>query len=159
MLKLRSFMNFMQGVKYKIMPMQIGLDELLSMLVSRVEEMNLENENQKSKFNIMFRILYKKGIFNDNDVFNAILDENKILLELGAIKEMPDENLIRAAAENLLLWIKGDPKEIKNSVEDMRKKLQEAAEKQNRPKIDVAPAEVLNELDRLGASNKSKLIL
>ena len=44
--------------------MQIGLDELLSMLVSRVEEMALDNENQKSRFNVMFRILYKKGLFN-----------------------------------------------------------------------------------------------
>ena len=41
------------------MPMQIGLDELLTMLVSRVEEMSLDTENQKSRFNIMFRMLYK----------------------------------------------------------------------------------------------------
>ena len=45
------------------MPMQIGLDELLTMLVSRVEEMSLDTENQKSRFNIMFRMLYKKGLF------------------------------------------------------------------------------------------------
>ena len=138
--------------------MQIGLDEILSMLLSRVEEMNLESDNQKSKFNIMFRILYKKGIFNEQDVFNAIKEENKIMLELGAIKELPDDKLIKAATDNLMLWIKGDPKEIKASVEAMQKKLQEAAEKQNRPKIDVAPAGVLNELDRLGANNK-KIIL
>ncbi|MBR6901450.1 MAG: hypothetical protein IKN30_05265 [Synergistaceae bacterium] len=54
------------------MPMQIGLDDLLGMMMSRVEEMSLDTENQKSKFNVMFRILYKKGIFNETDVFNAI---------------------------------------------------------------------------------------
>ena len=47
------------------MPMQIGLEDLLGMLVSRVEEMALDSDNQKSKFNIMFRILYKKGLFNE----------------------------------------------------------------------------------------------
>ena len=141
------------------MPMQIGLDDLLTVMMSRVEEMSLDTENQKSKFNVMFRILYKKGIFNETDVFNAIKEENKILLELGMIKEMPDFDTIKAAADNLMLWIKGDAGEIKNSLEEMKKRLQEAAEKQNKPKIDVAPAGVLNELDRLGANNNKKIIL
>ena len=138
--------------------MQIGIDELLSMLVSRLEEVALENENQKSKFNVMFRVLYKKGLFNEQDAFEAIKDENKILFELGAIKEIPDDKTLKAAAENLMLWIKGDTDEIKKSVEDLRKQIQEAEQQQAKPKIDVAPAGVLNELDRLGANNK-KIIL
>ncbi|MBQ6776589.1 MAG: hypothetical protein IJP53_09040 [Synergistaceae bacterium] len=141
------------------MPMQIGLDDLLAMLMSRVEEMSLDSDNQRSKFNVMFRMLYKKGIFNEEDVYNAIKDENKILLELGAIKAMPDDKALRAAADNLMLWIKGDAKEIKASLEEAQKRMQEAAEKQNKPKIDVAPAGVLNELDRLGANSNKKLIL
>lgn len=141
------------------MPMQIGLDELLSMLVSRVEEMALDNENQKSRFNVMFRMLYKKGLFNENDALEAIRDENKILLELGMIKAMPDEKALKAAADNLMLWVKGDPKEIKRSIEELQKRIQEAAEKQNKPHIETAPAGVLNELDRLGANGGKKIIL
>ena len=141
------------------MPMQIGLDELLGMLFSRVEEMTAETENQKSKFNIMFRILYKKGLFNEEDAYEALKEENKILLELGIIKNMPDEKTLRTGADNLMLWIKGDTKEIKKSLEEISKRLQEEAEKQNKPKIDVAPAGVLNELDRLGANNNKKIIL
>ena len=141
------------------MPMQIGLDELLGMLVSRVEELALDNENQKSRFNIMFRMLYKKGLFNENDVLDAIREENKILLELGMIKAMPEDNTLKAAADNLMLWIKGDAKEIKRSIEELQKRIQEAEEKQNRPKIETAPAGVLNELDRLGGNNSKKLIL
>ena len=141
--------------------MQIGLDELLGMLVSRIEEMSLDTENQKRKFNVMFRMLYKKGLFNENDALEAIKDENKILLDLGMIKAMPDENAMKAEADNLMLWIKGDVNEIKKSIETIQKKLQEAAKKQSRPKIDVAPAGVLNELDRLGGANKGsgKIIL
>ena len=141
------------------MPMQISLDELLGMLVSRVEELAADNENQKSRFNIMFRMLYKKGLFSENDAIDAIREENKILLELGLIKTMPDEKTLKAAADNLMLWIKGDAKEIKRSIEELKKKIQEAEEKQNRPKIETAPAGVLNELDRLGGSNNKKLIL
>lgn len=143
------------------MPMQIGLDELLTMVVSRVEEMTLDMENQKSRFNIMFRILYKKGLFNEHDALEAIREENKILLELGLIKSMPDDKTLKAAADSLMLWIKGDAKEIKASLDEYRKRLEEAQSQQNKPRIDVAPAGVLNELDRLGANNNNgkKIIL
>ena len=139
--------------------MQIGIEDLLGMLVSRIEELSVENENQKSRFNVMFRVLYKKGLFNENDAYESIKDENKILLELGAIEKMPDEKTLRAATDNLMLWVKGDPEAIKKSVENIRKRLQEAAEQQSKPKIDVAPAGVLNELDRLGAGNNKKIII
>ena len=141
------------------MPMQIGLDELLTMMVSRVEELTLDLENQKSRFNIMFRMLYKKGLFNEDDALQAIKDENKILLELGMIKSMPDDETLKAAAANLMLWIRGDAKEIKHSMDELQKRLQAEAEKQKAPKIDVAPAGVLNELDRLGGSNPAKKLI
>ena len=141
------------------MPMQIGLDELLTMLVSRLEEITLDSENQKSRFNIMFRMLYKKGLFDENDALEAIRDENKILLELGMIKAMPDDNTLKAAASNLMLWIKGDAKAIKASMEELQKRLQQEADKQRAPKIETAPAGVLTELDRLGGGNTKKLIL
>ena len=141
------------------MPMQIGLDELLTMLVSRVEEMSLDTENQKSRFNIMFRMLYKKGLFDEKDALEAIREENKILLELGMIKNMPDDATLKAAADNLMLWIKGDAKEIRRSMEELQKRLQAEAEKQRAPKIDVAPAGVLNELDRLGGNNAGKKLI
>ena len=141
------------------MPMQIGLDELLGMLVSRVEELAVDNENQKSRFNIMFRMLYKKGLFNENDALDAIRDENKILLELGIIKDMPDDKTLKAAADNLMLWIKGDTKEIKHTMDELQKRIQEEQSKQNAPRIETAPAGVLNELDRLGGNTNKKLIL
>ena len=141
------------------MPMQIGLDDLLGMLVSRVEELALDNENQKSRFNIMFRMLYKKGLFDEHDALDAIREENKILLELGLIKAMPDEKTLKAAADNLMLWIKGDTKEIKHSIEELQKRIQEEESKQNSPRIETAPAGVLNQLDRLGGNTNKKLIL
>ncbi len=141
------------------MPMQISLDDLLGMLVSRVEEIALDNENQKSRFNVMFRMLYRKGLFNENDALEAIRDENKILLELGIIKAMPDEKTLKTAADNLMLWIKGDTKEIKSSIEEMQKKIHDEEEKQNSPKIETAPAGILNQLDRINSNNNRKLIL
>ena len=139
--------------------MQIGLEELLSMLVSRVDELSIDTENSKSRFNIMFRMLYKKGLFTEQDALDALRDENKILLELGLIKAMPDDDTLKAAANSLMLWIKGDAKEIRRSIEDLNKRIQEETQKRQAPKIETAPAGVLNELDRLGGSTAKKLIL
>ena len=141
------------------MPMQISLDELLGMLVSHTQELAIDNENIKNKFNIMSRILYKKGLFNEHDALEAIRDENKMLLELGMIKTMPDEKTLKNAAENLMMWIKGDTKAIKRSLEEMQKKIQEEEAKQNAPRIETAPAGVLDQLDRLNSNNNKKLIL
>ena len=139
--------------------MQIGLEDLLSMLVSRVDELSIDNENSKSRFNIMFRMLYKKGLFSEQDALDSLKDENKILFELGLIKAMPDDDTLKAAAKSLMLWIKGDTTEIKHSIDNLNKRIQEEAQKRQAPKIETAPAGVLNELDRLGGSNTKKLIL
>lgn len=104
-------------------------------------------------------MLYRKGLFNENDALEAIRDENKILLELGIIKAMPDEKTLKTAADNLMLWIKGDTKEIKSSIEEMQKKIHDEEEKQNSPKIETAPAGILNQLDRINSNNNRKLIL
>ncbi len=39
------------------MPMQVSLDEILSMLLARVDSLAINDENSKSKFNIVARVL------------------------------------------------------------------------------------------------------
>ena len=144
------------------MPMQIGLDELLSMLLARVDGLALESENQRTRFNIMFRILYKKGLFNEADALDAVREEHRILYDLGVLKEMPDDKALKATAENLMLWIKGDVKAIRRSMEEYDQRVKEAMSQQQKPRIDVAPAAVLDQLDRMGGGGQAggkKLIL
>ena len=74
---------------------------------------------------------------------------------------MPDEKALKAVADGLMLWIKGDVEAIKKSIEDYDKRLKEAMSHQ-KSKIDVAPAAVLDQLDRLGGGSQGggkKLIL
>ena len=141
--------------------MQIGLDELLSMLLARIDGITVDSENQKSRFNIMFRILYKKGLFSDQDVLDSVREEHRILKGLGLIKELPPEGDLESVAKELLLWIKGDVTAIKKTMEEYEKRVSEAMQKQQKTKIDVAPAAVLGQLDRLGAQHQGgkKIIL
>jgi hypothetical protein len=142
--------------------MQIGLDELISMLLARVDGIALESENQKSRFNIMFRVLYKKGLISDQDVLDSVKEEHRLLKELGMIEELPSAEALESAARGILLWIKGDAVTLKKTMDEYEKRVSDAMAKQQKPRIDVAPAAVLNQLDRLGGAQQGggkKLIL
>ena len=130
--------------------MQLGLDELISMLLARMDGMSMEDENIKSRFNIVSRILYKKGILTDQDIIESVKEEHKILKEIGLIEKEPDQASIEAIASSISLWLKGDSSTIRKSMEEYERKVQEAmAKQQQKSKLDVAPAAALQQLDRI----------
>ena len=145
------------------MPMQVSLDEILSMLLARVDGLALSDENSKSKFNIVARVLYKKGILTDADIVESIKEEHRMLKELGAIAEEPSDDIVETIADGILQWIKGDVESLKKGMEEYERKVQEAMAKQQaqKPKIDVASPAVLQQLNRMGGKGQGggKLII
>jgi hypothetical protein len=132
------------------MAMQLGLDELISMLLARMDGMSMEDENNKSRFNIVTRVLYKKGILTDQDIIESVKDEHKILKEVGMIEKEPDQAAVEAIANSIVLWLKGDSSTIRRNMEEYERKVQEAmARQQQKTKLDVAPAAALQQLDRI----------
>jgi len=77
------------------MPMQINLEELLSMVLARVDSLSFSDENQKTKFNILARVLYRKGLLTDDDVLESVREEHRVLKELGLIQDAPPKNPLR----------------------------------------------------------------
>lgn len=148
------------------MPMQIGLEEIISMLLSRVEALSMNDENNKTKQNIISRVLYKKGILTDEDIFQSVKEEHLMLHELGLLQQMPDDEVISAIAESILQWIRGDVEAIKKNMAEYEKKMQEYAreEEARKPTIQVAGSNVLQQLDRMApppgsGKSGSKLII
>ena len=143
------------------MPMQISLDEVLSMLLSRVDAMTMANENKKSKFNILARALYKKGLLTDDDILQSVRDEHQLLLDLGAIKAMPDDETLKSVADNVTQWVKNDAEAIKQSMKEYEAKVKAMIEEEEKkPRLDVASAADLQRLDRMsGNSQGSRLIV
>lgn len=145
------------------MPMQISLDEVLSMLLTRVDSLSVQGENTKNRFNVLARALYKKGLLTDQDLLDSLKDEHQLLLDLGAIQSMPDDEALKAMADNLVQWLQGDAPAIKKSMEEYEAKIKKMVqEEQSKPRLDVASAADLKRLDRLsgqGAAGSSKLLL
>ncbi|MDO5562718.1 MAG: hypothetical protein Q4F74_03800 [Synergistaceae bacterium] len=144
-------------------PMQVSLEDVISMLLSRVESLSANDENSKTKSNIIYRALYKKGLITDEDILASIKDEYKMLKDLGVIQAEPKDEMYQTIADGILQWIKCDVAGIKKSMADYEKKLQEYAREEaaKKPKIEVANANVLNQLDAAAAAtpNGKKLII
>lgn len=138
------------------MPMQVSLEEVLSMLISRVDSMTMANENMKSRFNIIARAMYKKGLLTEEDILDSVKDEHKLLLDLGAIKEMPDDKTLKSIADNIILWVKNDSETIKQNMKAYEEKIKSMIEEeQKKPRLDVASAADLERLDRMSGRKPS----
>lgn len=136
-------------------PMQISLDELLSMVMARIDALTVSDENVKTKFNVLARAMYKKGLLTDADIIGALKDEYKLLKDLGLMAEEPDESMIKAAADGILQWIKNDVKALKKSIDEYERRLQELTSQEARkPRIDVASPAVLQQLDKITGGKK-----
>ena len=141
---------------------QISLDQILSMLLARVDSLSFSEENLKTRFNILARAMYKKGLLDDADILDAVRDEHRLLLDLGALPEMPDDETLQAIADSILQWIKNDIAGLKKSMDDYEARMREAAAKEaSKSKIEVAPANVLGQLDQLSGKKPGggKLII
>jgi len=141
-------------------PMQVSLEEIITMLLSRVESLSANDENNKTKSNIIYRALYKKGLITDEDIMDSVKAEYKMLKELGVIQAEPKDEMYQTISDGILQWIKGDVEGIKKSMADYEKKLQEYAREEaaQKPKIQVAGANVLSQLDSM-SGGKGKLIV
>ncbi|MDD3427197.1 MAG: hypothetical protein PHT10_10020 [Aminobacterium sp.] len=117
--------------------------------------MAMNEENLKSRLNIIFRVLYKKGLITDDDVVESIRDEHRLMKELGLIKEEPEDEVVNAIGDSILLWIKGDSEKLKEQIKEYEKKMQEAAmEEARKPKIDVASPQMLQQLDKMSGNSR-----
>ena len=139
-------------------PMQISLEEVISMLLQRVDALSANDENSKTKSNIIYRVLYKKGIITEADIMESVKEEYHMLKELGVIQDEPKEDMCQTITDGILQWIRNDVEGIKKSMADYEKKLKDYAREEaaKKPKIEVAGANVLNELDH---ASKGKLII
>lgn len=142
-------------------PMQISLEEIIGMLVQRVEALTANDENTKTKSNIINRVLYKKGIITDEDIRESVKEEYRMLKALGGIAEEPNEEVYDTVTQGITEWLKGDTDAIKKTMEQYKQKVEQMMREAEakKPKIEVANANVLNELDNLNNKNGGKLII
>lgn len=146
------------------MPMQISLEEVITMLLSRVEGLAASDENDKTRSNIILRVLCKKGIITEEDIKDSIREEHRMLKELGLVDELPGDDVVDTLSKGILQWAMGDVTGIKSAMEQYERRVRELQEEQQRrSNLTVASADALNQLGRIapppGGKGGSKLII
>ncbi|WP_286976062.1 hypothetical protein [Acetomicrobium sp. UBA5826] len=142
--------------------MQMTLEDMLSLMMARIDSVAMSEESMKTKFDVLGRALYKKGIITDDDIVDAVREQGKLMKAIGATQNDLTDEEVKAIAENILLWLKGDAGTIKKSMEEYEQKLRELASQENKkPRLDVASPAILSELDKITKGGKpgNKLIL
>jgi len=135
--------------------MQISFDELISMMMSRMDGLAANQENMKSRYNILGRVLYKKGILTDEDILDSIREEHRILKELGMIEAIPGDEELQPLADSILQWIRGDVEDIKKTIKEYEEKIN-AAQQERQSKIDIASSADLEMLNKMGGKGQEK---
>jgi hypothetical protein len=138
------------------------LEDMLSLMMARIDSVAMSEESMKTKFDVLGRALYKKGIITDDDIVDAVREQGKLMKAIGATQNDLTDEEVKAIAENILLWLKGDADTIKKSMEEYEQKLRELASQENKkPRLDVASPAILSELDKITKGGKpgNKLIL
>jgi chaperonin cofactor prefoldin len=142
--------------------MQMTLEDMLSFLMARIDSIAMSEESLKTKFDVLGRVLYKKGIITDDDIVESVREQGKLMKAIGVTQaELSDEE-VRAIADNIIVWLKGDAATIKKSMEEYEQRLRElASQEMKKPRLDVASPAVLSELDKITKGGKSggKLIM
>ncbi len=146
------------------MQMKLTLEELINIILAKSENTEIMLDTLKTKVNILARVLYKKGLITEEEIKESVKEEYKILQELGMIPPNITIKDIEQQAESLtkgiVNWLKGDVTSLKEAIKEQERKLKELlSQETSKPKIDVAPAEVLNHLDKITGKGGKKLIL
>ncbi|MDK2900977.1 MAG: hypothetical protein PWQ45_1565 [Thermosipho sp. (in: thermotogales)] len=104
--------------------MQVTLDQLLSVIMARLESMETMIEDLKLKENIALRLLSKKTGVTKEDLQEAVKEEFETMKKAGMIESEETETTEseKAMVEELYKWISGDVEELKKQIEEYKKK-------------------------------------
>jgi len=140
--------------------MQISLDQFLSAIMARVDNLEATIDDLRLRTNIAMRLVkIMAPDFTRDDVKKAVEDELEITVNAGLMEENErGEEITDRLTDNIYDWLQGDVSELKERMDEYRKKMQEAMEAEKSKVIDVAPAGFVNQLGQERGSKKGKIL-
>ena len=131
------------------MKVQITLDELLNLIMARLDAVEVAVEDLKVRMNILMRVVYNSAKLGEEEWKKAVEDELAIMKKAGMLENFGEDE-VHKLTSSMLRWLKGDVEEIKKVIENYRKKIEEMAKKTVQSKsIDIASPDLLHRLDAL----------
>lgn len=134
--------------------MQISIEQIIQVIMAKLENIELSLEDIKFRSNVAVRILRDNDMLNEEDVEKAVEEEFKALKELDEEREEVSEEQIKQVSKGIIQWADNDLDEMKDRIKNYQEQMKEAMEKENsKADISVAPS---NFMDQLGKNNNNK---
>lgn len=134
--------------------MQVSLDQLINVIMAKLEGLEMSLEDLKFRTNIALRVLYKNDLLSEENLIEAIKDEFKAHTELeGKGMELPEEKA-KEMSKDILNWIKIDLEEMKKKMKEYEEQLKQMLQQSESPDISIASPDLLNQLEQMKKSNK-----
>ncbi|ACR80208.1 MULTISPECIES: hypothetical protein [Kosmotoga] len=132
--------------------MQVSLEQLLSALIAKVDALEASVDDLRVRTNITLRLLKNLGKeeIDRDTVKKAVEEEFRVSKEAGLIEDSADVvKMIESFADDIYKWLTGDVRELREKMDEYKRKLEEALMSQSKV-IDVAPADFVKKLKPKG---------
>ncbi len=136
--------------------MQISLDQLLQVLMARLDSLEMSLEDLKFRTDVALRILRKNNLLDEDNVKEAVKEEFVLLNQLSDEKEEIDEEKIEGITKEIINWVDNDVNYFKRQYADFQEKLRQFLEEEDKSNISVASPELLKQLESLRGENPKK---
>lgn len=134
--------------------MQVSLDQLINVIMAKLEGLEMSLEDLKFRTNIALRVLYKNDLLSEENLIEAIKDEFKAHTELeGKGMELPEEKA-KEMSKDILNWIEIDLEEMKKKMKEYEEQLKQMLQQSESPDISIASPDLLNQLEQMKKNNK-----
>jgi predicted phage tail protein len=108
--------------------MDMSLEELMNMLISRLEGLSASVEDLRFRINIIGSALTDQDVIKKEDIRAAVRKQLNIMKYLGSADNV-DFNTVEGLTESIMNWFDGDMSAIKAEYEQYKKIMEEAEEK------------------------------
>jgi len=136
--------------------MQISIEQIIQVIMAKLENIELSLEDIKFRSNVAVRILRDNDMLNQEEVEKAVKKEFEALKYLDEEREEVSDDQISQVSKGIIQWADNDLDEMKDRIKNYQEKMQEMMEKENsKADISVAPSNFMDQLDGM-KGNKNK---
>ncbi len=130
--------------------LEISMEQVLNVLMSRMESINAGMEDLRFRMNVMGTALVDSGKLTEEDVKSAVRKQLNVMKYIDAVERV-DESSVEQLTTGIMNWFNCDMSAIKAELEMYEKMMKEATEKmqaQQSSKIEVPGSEIVTDFSR-----------
>lgn len=128
--------------------MEISMEQVLNVLMSRMESINAGMEDLRFRLNVLGTAMVDSGKLSAEDVKNAVRKQLNVMKYIDAVEKV-DEASVEQLSKGIMNWFSCDMGAIKAELEAYEKMMKEATEKmqtQQANKIEVPNSDLITDI-------------